>query len=111
MSRHLSDPFVKQAQKDGFRSRSAYKLIELDDRFRFLVPGEDGRPMTFPPEGPFWITGQSETHTVVVAFSPDLATLTCPGRWPDAEDVEDQGEQEIEFSGRFQKPDWWEARP
>lgn len=53
-------------------------------RFRFYVPG-DGRPMTFPPEGPFWITGQSDTHTVVVAYSPDLVTLTIPGRWPDAE--------------------------
>ena len=29
MSRHLSDPFVKQAQKDGYRSRSAYKLLEI----------------------------------------------------------------------------------
>lgn len=36
LSRHLSDPFVKQAQKDGYRSRAAYKLIELDERFHFL---------------------------------------------------------------------------
>ena len=28
MSRHLSDPYVKQAQKDGYRSRAAYKLTE-----------------------------------------------------------------------------------
>lgn len=39
LSRHLSDPFVKQAQKDGFRSRSAYKLIELNEKDRLIRPG------------------------------------------------------------------------
>jgi 23S rRNA (uridine2552-2'-O)-methyltransferase len=39
MSRHLSDPFVKQAQKDGYRSRSAYKLIELNDKDKLIRPG------------------------------------------------------------------------
>lgn len=34
LARHLSDPFVKQAQKDGYRSRSAYKLIELQEKDR-----------------------------------------------------------------------------
>src|ERR1700755_1413531 len=39
LSRHLSDPFVKQAQKDGYRSRSAYKLTELNDKDRLIRPG------------------------------------------------------------------------
>jgi 23S rRNA (uridine2552-2'-O)-methyltransferase len=39
MSRHLSDPYVKQAQKDGYRSRSAYKLIELNEKDRLIRPG------------------------------------------------------------------------
>ena len=39
LSRHLSDPFVKQAQKDGYRSRSAYKLIELNASDHLLRPG------------------------------------------------------------------------
>jgi len=38
LQRHVSDPFVKQAQKDGYRSRSAYKLIQLNERDRFLHP-------------------------------------------------------------------------
>ena len=38
MSRHLSDPFVKQAQKDGYRSRSAYKLVELNDKDKLIRP-------------------------------------------------------------------------
>jgi 23S rRNA (uridine2552-2'-O)-methyltransferase len=39
LSRHLSDPFVKQAQKDGYRSRAAYKLIELNDKDKLIRPG------------------------------------------------------------------------
>ncbi len=39
LSRHLSDPFVKQAQRDGYRSRSAYKLIELNDKDKLIRPG------------------------------------------------------------------------
>ena len=33
LQRQLNDPYVKQAKADGYRSRAAYKLLELDDRF------------------------------------------------------------------------------
>jgi 23S rRNA (uridine2552-2'-O)-methyltransferase len=39
LRRHVNDPFVKKAQIDGYRSRSAYKLIELNDKDRLLKPG------------------------------------------------------------------------
>ena len=39
LERQLNDPYVKRAQVDGYRGRAAYKLLELDDKFRFLVPG------------------------------------------------------------------------
>ena len=39
LQRQLNDPYVTAAQKDGYRSRAAYKLIELNDRFNFLRPG------------------------------------------------------------------------
>jgi 23S rRNA (uridine2552-2'-O)-methyltransferase len=39
LSRHRNDPFVKQAQKDGYRSRSAYKLIELNEKDKLVRPG------------------------------------------------------------------------
>ena len=39
LRRHVTDPFVKQAQIDGYRSRSAYKLIELDEKDRLMRPG------------------------------------------------------------------------
>ena len=39
LQRHVNDPYVKQAQKDGFRSRSAYKLIELNVKDKLIRPG------------------------------------------------------------------------
>ena len=36
LERQLNDPYVKRAQAEGFRSRAAYKLIELDEKFHFL---------------------------------------------------------------------------
>ena len=39
LRRHVTDPYVKMAQKDGYRSRSAYKLIELNGKDRLLRPG------------------------------------------------------------------------
>ena len=39
LERQLNDPYVHAAKRDGYRSRAAYKLIELDDKLRFLVPG------------------------------------------------------------------------
>jgi len=39
LERQLNDPYVAEARRLGYRSRAAFKLIELDDRFHFLAPG------------------------------------------------------------------------
>ncbi len=39
LQRQLNDPYVIEAKKQGLRSRSAFKLMEMDDRFHFLKPG------------------------------------------------------------------------
>ncbi len=39
LERQLNDPFVRAAREAGYRSRAAFKLVELDDRFHFLKPG------------------------------------------------------------------------
>ena len=36
LARQLNDPYVKRARAEGYRSRAAYKLIELDEKFGFL---------------------------------------------------------------------------
>lgn len=39
LQRQLNDPYVQRAKAEGYRGRAAYKIMELDDKFRFLVPG------------------------------------------------------------------------
>jgi 23S rRNA (uridine2552-2'-O)-methyltransferase len=39
MREHVNDPYVQMAQKDGYRARAAYKLLELDERDNLIKPG------------------------------------------------------------------------
>ena len=39
LERHMNDPYVQRSKAEGYRSRSAYKLIEIDDRYHILKPG------------------------------------------------------------------------
>jgi 23S rRNA (uridine2552-2'-O)-methyltransferase len=39
LQRQLNDPYVQRARKDGYRSRAAYKLLEIDQKHRILKPG------------------------------------------------------------------------
>ncbi len=39
LERQLNDPYVRRAKADGYRSRAAYKLTEMDDRYKLLKPG------------------------------------------------------------------------
>ena len=39
LERQLNDPYVRAAKQEGFRSRAAFKLVELDDKYRFLKKG------------------------------------------------------------------------
>src|SRR5438128_11576601 len=39
LQRQLNDPYVAEAKKRGYRSRAAFKLLQIDDQFRLLKPG------------------------------------------------------------------------
>lgn len=39
LQRQLNDPYVKRARDEGYRGRAAFKILETDDKYRFLVPG------------------------------------------------------------------------
>lgn len=39
MREHVNDPYVQRAQKDGYRSRAAYKLLEIDEHDHLIKPG------------------------------------------------------------------------
>ncbi|HSU99887.1 MAG TPA: RlmE family RNA methyltransferase [Roseiarcus sp.] len=40
LERQLNDPYVAQARREGFRSRAAYKILEIDDKYRMFKPGQ-----------------------------------------------------------------------
>lgn len=40
LERQLNDPYVAAAKREGWRSRAAFKLIEIDDKYRILKPGQ-----------------------------------------------------------------------
>lgn len=39
LERQLNDPYVRRAQREGYRGRAAFKIMEIDDKHRFLLPG------------------------------------------------------------------------
>ncbi|GAB3243343.1 RlmE family RNA methyltransferase [Chitinimonas naiadis] len=39
LQEHVNDHYVQQAQKDGYRARAAYKLLEIDEKDKLLKPG------------------------------------------------------------------------
>ena len=51
LERQLNDPYVRRAKADGYRSRAAYKLIELDERFGFLKGAERVVDLGIAPGG------------------------------------------------------------
>ena len=99
LERQLNDPYVAQAKRDGYRSRAAYKLIELDAKFRFLKKGARVLDLGAAPGG--WtqiaVKRVGDSGRVVgadilamdpipgaVLFEADLLDETVPGLLKDA---------------------------
>src|SRR5438445_8374470 len=53
LMRQLNDPYVQQSKVDGYRSRSAYKLLEIDEKYKILQPGNTVVDLGAAPGG--WI--------------------------------------------------------
>ncbi|MDE3059697.1 MAG: RlmE family RNA methyltransferase [Pseudomonadota bacterium] len=51
LERQLNDPYVARAKREGYRSRAAYKLIELDDKYHWLKPGKTVLDLGAAPGG------------------------------------------------------------
>ncbi|MEL7188054.1 MAG: RlmE family RNA methyltransferase [Pseudomonadota bacterium] len=51
LERQLNDPYVKQAKADGYRSRAAYKLIELDEKFSLIIGAQRVVDLGIAPGG------------------------------------------------------------
>ena len=72
LERHMNDPYVQRSKADGYRSRAAYKLIEIDDRYKLLKPGMNQIAVMLRNNFNFdWDD---------VAFDVSLKTIVTPSR-------------------------------
>ena len=68
LERQLNDPYVKKAKAEGYRSRAAYKLIELDERFAFLKGAKRVVDLGVAPGGWAQVVRQRLPQAVVVGI-------------------------------------------
>ncbi len=82
LDRQLNDPYVERAKREGFRSRAAYKLLEIDQRYHFLKPGQKIVDLGAAPGGWSQVCVQktgSDKGTGSVAGLDLLAIAPIPG--------------------------------
>lgn len=77
LQRQLNDPYVKKAQMEGYRSRAAYKLIQLDERFKLLRPGMRVVDLGSAPGG--WVQVALKTGAAEVVGIDLLEIEPIPG--------------------------------
>jgi 23S rRNA (uridine2552-2'-O)-methyltransferase len=68
LERQLNDPYVKRARAEGYRSRAAYKLIELDERFHFLKGAERIVDLGIAPGGWSQVVRQRLPRATIVGI-------------------------------------------
>lgn len=68
LERQLNDPYVKRAKAEGFRSRAAYKLIELDQKFGFLKGARRVIDLGIAPGGWAQVVKRRNPATIVVGI-------------------------------------------
>jgi len=74
LQRQLNDPYVRRAQAEGYRSRAAYKLIELDDKFGFLKKARAVVDLGITPGGWSQVVRKANPRARIEALgsAPDL---------------------------------------
>ena len=80
LERHMNDPYVHQSQIDGYRSRAAYKLKEINDRYKILKKGQKIIDLGAAPGGWSQVCAQmvdshSENPTIVAIDYLPMAPL------------------------------------
>lgn len=79
LERQLNDPYVAKAKAEGYRARSAYKLIEMDDRYHLLRPGDRVVDLGAAPGG--WSEVAAERVRSADA-DPRVVAVDCLGMDP-----------------------------
>jgi len=95
LSRQLNDPYVAQARKAGYRSRAAFKLTELDDRFGFLRAGAKVVDLGAAPGGWTQVAVERAGKDNVIALDVSPMDAVAGARIITADILEDASIEEI----------------
>jgi 23S rRNA (uridine2552-2'-O)-methyltransferase len=79
LERQLNDPYVREAKTKGYRSRAAFKLIELDDKFHFLKAGARVLDLGAAPGGWSQVAAKRVGANGAVVAADILETAPLPG--------------------------------
>jgi 23S rRNA (uridine2552-2'-O)-methyltransferase len=79
IERQLNDPYVREAKAKGYRSRAAFKLVELDDKFHFLKPGARVLDLGAAPGGWSQVAAQRVGPKGSVVAADILEITPLPG--------------------------------
>src|SRR5438128_4646598 len=74
LRRHVTDHYVRKAREQGYRSRAAYKLLELDERDKFLRPGAIVVDLGAAP-GSWWQVAAARTRPGGKVIAVDLLEI------------------------------------
>ena len=98
LNRQLNDPYVARAQRDGYKSRAAYKLLEIDDKYKLLKPGQRIVDLGAAPGGWCQVAaqriGSTEADCRIVAIDlleidplPGVNFMVMDFNLPEADDI------------------------
>jgi len=74
-------------------------------RVRFHANADDYRPVKWPVKYPFWCTGYGDDYSIVIAYVDKVEDIH--ELWPEATNLDVEERDQITFSSRFPKPDWY----
>ena len=74
-------------------------------RVRFKANLDDSRPINWPVKHPFWETGFTDEHAIVVSYADDESYILK--NWPEAEELDVEEVDGYLFTDRFPKPEWF----
>ena len=104
LTRQLNDPYVAAAKQQGFRSRAAFKLVELDERFRLIRRGVKVIDLGAAPGGWTQVAMQRGAARVVgvdlLPIDPVAGAVMLRGDFSEPED-----------SGETDRGTGWQGRP
>ena len=78
-------------------------------RCRFQANLDDYRPIIFPPPGPYWCSGYSDSYSIVIAYFPMESEKDIYEHikeyWPEASNIDIDPDEDIVYTDRFPKPE------